>query len=72
MKKKPTLPQVNEYKIEFRLAEGAEIHTRFYSETSKEIVLNNLSYHIKKEYECVPLVESILKYNRFNKTWEKP
>ena len=71
MKKKPTLPQVNEYKIEFRLAEGAEIHTRFYSETSKEIVLNNISYHIKKEYDCEPLIEEILVYNRFKKKWEK-
>ena len=71
MKKKPQLSQINQYKIEFKLAEGEEVHTRFYNETSKEIVLNNLSYHIGKEYDCEPLVESILKYNRFNNSWEK-
>ena len=72
MKKKNNSPEINQYKILFKLdAESKNIHTRFYNETSKEIVLNNISYHIKKEYNCEPLIEEIMKYNRFTDQWEK-
>jgi len=72
MKKKQNKTEINQYKILFKLdSESNEIHKRFYNETSKEIVLNNLAYHIKKEYDCEPLIEEILKYNRFTRQWQE-
>ena len=72
MKKRKNTPQINQYEISFKLnADEKQIHKRFYTETSKEIALNNLSYNIKKEYDCEPLIEEILKYNRFTRQWQK-
>ena len=71
MKNKENKEELSEYLIRFKLElESSNIHERYYTETSKEMVLNNLAYHIKKEYDCEPLVESVFKYNRFSNKWE--
>ena len=53
MKNKENKEELSDYLIRFKLdLESNNIHERYYTETSKEMVLNNLAYHIKKEYDC--------------------